>query len=657
MLVTVVVIARPCLTPWSPTSEAGCVIHPSDVEIGNGPPSTQPYPCARVLVLVSMAWRRPFGDRASAQGTVVEGQREQIANGSTQYIGEKGGNDAPPTYQDASGAPVENNSPLGYDVGPVTITLLNITMMIGAGIYSTPASILNGTGSVGVSFIYWTLGYLLCLASGAVYLEFTAYFPSRSGSEVVFLEQAYPRPMWLFPTTFAVQSVILSFGSANATVMANYLIAISGHEGTNWQIKGTALACYSLATLTLVFNTKYAYWFSNGVGIVKICTLLFVIITGFVVLGGGTRVENPTANFQDAWSGSKTASAYGMTTALYRIIFSYGGYNNAFNVANEVKNPVRSLKIYATAALTTVYILYMFANVAFFAAVPRELLEKSGLTVASLFFTQVFGNSGNVRGLNFLIALASFGNMIAVIIGLSRRIRECGRQGVLPYTRFWVSTRPFGTPLGPYLVIWSLTALMILAVPAGDAFTFVNDLGVFPTAAFNLAMAVGIYVVRWRRRKANLPEPEFKAWHVVIIFNICIQLYLLIMPWYPPAGGQYAGDVSFWYATYAVTGIGILLICAAYYWLWASLLPKWRGYKLRQELVSFDDGAQSNQLRKIPNADVPEWDSTHDASGRLVGPSADEVLVQEKGVRISSEASNSDTGKHIPNAVRETYNV
>lgn len=104
--------------------------------------------------------------------------------------------------------------------------------------------------------------------------------------------------------------------------------------------------------------------------------------------------------------------------------------------------------------------------------VPREEFENSGLTVASLFFTAVFGNSGAVRGLNFLIALASFGNMIAVIIGLSRRIRECGRQGVLPWTRFWVSTKPFGTPLGPYAVIWSLTALMILAVPAGDAFTF-----------------------------------------------------------------------------------------------------------------------------------------------------------------------------------------
>ncbi|GKT51323.1 uncharacterized protein ColSpa_11504 [Colletotrichum spaethianum] len=84
-----------------------------------------------------MAWRRPFGKGSGATGTVVEEQGRQVSTGSVQYIGEKGGNDAPPTYQDASGAPVEHNSPLGYSVGPVTITLLNITMMIGAGIYST----------------------------------------------------------------------------------------------------------------------------------------------------------------------------------------------------------------------------------------------------------------------------------------------------------------------------------------------------------------------------------------------------------------------------------------------------------------------------------------------------------------------------------------
>ncbi|KAF4763806.1 hypothetical protein N7455_010502 [Penicillium solitum] len=580
-----------------------------------------------------MAWRRSSSKTPAALSTAVEGPTGEVTTVGGKYIGETGGNNATTTYQDASGAPVEHHSPLGYSVGPVTITLLNITMMIGAGIYSTPSSILSGTGSVGVTLVYWTLGYLICLTSGAVYLEFTAYFPSRSGSEVVFLEQAYPNPKWLFPTTFAFQSVILSFGAANATVMANYLIAISGHSGTDWQIKGTAVACYTMATLVLVFNTKYAYWFSNAVGVVKICTLLFVIVTGFVVLGGNTKVENPKANFQDAWSGSSTASAYGLTTALYRITFSYGGYNNAFNVANEVKNPVRSLKIYATTALTVVYVLYMFANVAFFAAVPKDEIAGSKLTIASLFFSKVFGDSSAVRGLNFLIALASFGNMIAVIIGISRRIRECGRQGVLPWTTFWVSTKPFGTPLGPYLVIWGLTMLMILAIPAGDAFTFINDLSTIPTAAFNLAMGVGIYVVRWRRKNANLPEPEFKAWHFVIIFNILIQLYLLVMPWYPPSGGQYAGDVSFWYATYAVTGVAILLACGIYYYFWAFLIPKWKGYKLRQELLSLDDGVQSNRLQKVPVAEIQEWDATHDAAGRLI-ESPVEIQVQVKGIDV-----------------------
>lgn len=59
------------------------------------------------------------------------------ATGILQYVAESGGNDAPSTYQIATGAPVEDHSPLGYNVGPVTIIFLNISMMIGTGVYST----------------------------------------------------------------------------------------------------------------------------------------------------------------------------------------------------------------------------------------------------------------------------------------------------------------------------------------------------------------------------------------------------------------------------------------------------------------------------------------------------------------------------------------
>lgn len=73
------------------------------------------------------------------EATVTEGL-DNISVGSTKYVGERGGNDAPLTYQEATGAPVEHNSPLGYSVGPVTIVLINVTMMIGTGIYSTRTS-------------------------------------------------------------------------------------------------------------------------------------------------------------------------------------------------------------------------------------------------------------------------------------------------------------------------------------------------------------------------------------------------------------------------------------------------------------------------------------------------------------------------------------
>ncbi|KAK8085887.1 high-affinity methionine permease [Apiospora hydei] len=528
--------------------------------------------------------------------------------GSLEYVAEAGGNDAPSTYQIATGAPVEDHSPLGYNVGPVTIIFLNISMMIGTGVYSTPSSILSGTGSVGLSMIWWLLGGIISLSSAAVYLEFTSYFPSRSGAEVVYLEQAFPYPRFFFPTTYAMQKVIMSFRSSNCIVLANYLFATAGRTGTEWQIKGVALAGYTVVLLAVAFHTKYSYYLSNAIGVVKLATLIFIAITGLVVLGGHSRVSDPNANFANSFEG--TATPYGITIALYRIIYSYGGWNNAFNVTNEIKNPVAQIKRNGTISIVTVTVLYILANVAYIAAVGKENLKNSGAIATTLFFNAVFGEARAVQGLNLLIALSTFGNLLAVMLGSARMLRECGRQGVLPWTRFWVSTKPFNTPLGPYLLDWGLTAIVILALPAGDAFNFVADLAVYPSAAFSFMAAVGLYLVRWRRRRAGLPRSAgFRTWHAVIVFNVLIQLYLLVMPWYPPSEGASA-DVSFWYGTYIVTGLAILAACGAYYGVWVHAIPRWRGYQLRQQLVDFGNGAQGYKVVKVPLAGVAEWDAT-----------------------------------------------
>jgi len=59
-----------------------------------------------------------------------------------------------------------------------------------------------------------------------------------------------------------------------------------------------------------------------------------------------------------------------------------------------------------------------------------------------------------------------------------------------------------------------------------------------------------------------------------------------------------------------------LIACALYYFAWIYILPKLRGYRIRQEILQLDDGAQSHKLVKVPISDLQEWDSQHDALGR-----------------------------------------
>ena len=48
-------------------------------------------------------------------------------------------------------------------------------------------------------------------------------------------------------------------------------------------------------------------------------------------------MEDPYINWRDAWRGTSSATAYGATNAMVKIIFSYAGYTNAFGLVNEMK--------------------------------------------------------------------------------------------------------------------------------------------------------------------------------------------------------------------------------------------------------------------------------------------------------------------------------
>ena len=82
------------------------------------------------------------GDSKKAQFNVDGAYGNDVKElGSLEYVQEFGGNDSKPSYQEASGAPVEGVSPLGLHVDGFTTVFLNIGQMIGTGVFSTRTSL------------------------------------------------------------------------------------------------------------------------------------------------------------------------------------------------------------------------------------------------------------------------------------------------------------------------------------------------------------------------------------------------------------------------------------------------------------------------------------------------------------------------------------
>jgi hypothetical protein len=100
---------------------------------------------------------------------------------------------------------------------------------------------------------------------------------------------------------------------------------------------------------------------------------------------------------------------------------------------------------------------------------------------------------------------------------------------------------------------------MILAPPAGDAFNFIVDLQSYPSNVFFFATTFGLLLIRRRRSRLGIEGTEFRVWNAAIAFSLAVNVFILVMPWYPPPGGRFGGDVSFWYATYCVVGLAMLV--------------------------------------------------------------------------------------------------
>ncbi|RCK63915.1 High-affinity methionine permease [Candida viswanathii] len=511
-------------------------------------------------------------------------------------------------YDETSGDELEAGVQLDQNVksiGVISATFLIINRCIGAGIFATGASIYNFSGSVGASLMLWVGGTIIAFSGLLVYLEFGSIL-TRNGSEVVYLQHIYKKPNFLVISAYAVYALTMPWTAGNSIVTGEYILTAAGKEVTQWNSRGIALAVVTFAFAINAFNAKLGLWVANTLGSFKIIIILFIIITGWVGLGNGIKSSNfsPTHNFSNAFDG-ETPTGYGIVNALYNVIWSYVGYSNASYALGEVKNPQKVLKVAAPSAFIGIAIAYMLVNIAYYAVVPTEVISTSKRILVAEFFFHAFGTNAS-KAASVFVALSAWGNVMSVIFAQGRIITQLGRQSVIPFSRFFGSSKPFNTPFTGLLEHWIIGIIFICAVPPGDSYNFILNLVSYPLNVINSFLGAGLIWIYIRKRQGKIEwNPPIKASLPVAIFFFLSSLYLVVAPYIPPTAGQSVYE-SLPYWLHAVVAWGIFGLGGIYWAVWTQLLPRLGGYKLVEKEVLGDDGFWRNKVYKVAK------DSTED---------------------------------------------
>ncbi|KAK0609605.1 amino acid permease-domain-containing protein [Bombardia bombarda] len=431
---------------------------------------------------------------------------------------------------------------LGRNLGWSSAYIIIISRVIGSGIFATPGAIVSSVGSIGLSLLLWVAGALISWCGLAVSLEYGCMLP-RSGGDKVYLEFTYRYPRFLASTLVAVNAILLGFTASNCIVFGEYLLYALGSAPAENPIRVKLLAVSLMTVITIIHGCflRTGILIQNVLGWVKIGLVLFMVGTSAVVVVSGynnhgkeghvgSRHDGPSpVEFPTTWDGIWEGSVWNwgiISTALFKVFYSYAGLQNVNNVLNEVKDPVRTLKSAATTGLVTACLLYFLINVAYFLVVPLEDIKESGELIAALFFERTFGPTVGRVLLPLAVATSAAGNVMVVTFALARLNQEIARQGFLPYGDFLSSSRPFGAPLGG-LIVHYIPSVVVMCIPAKNIYSFILEVEGYPGQFFVVATSVGL--IWLRRTRPDLSRP-YKAFLPAVWFRIVLSLALIAAP-------------------------------------------------------------------------------------------------------------------------------
>jgi APA family basic amino acid/polyamine antiporter len=209
--------------------------------------------------------------------------------------------------------------------------------------------------------------------------------------------------------------------AAVAVTFANYLLALTGWSPSlALPIAGAAIV--TLTAVNIVGVAPGAYT-QNVFTVLKLAGIAALVA---VALRPG-EVVSPVTAASPAAPGSVIA-VLGM--ALSPILFSYGGWQQTNYIAEEIREPERTLPRALVLGVIIVVVVYLLANVAYLRALGIDGLAASSAPAADA-MERTFG-AGSRKLIALVIVLSTFGFLDLVILVSPRVYQAMAADGLFP---------------------------------------------------------------------------------------------------------------------------------------------------------------------------------------------------------------------------------
>jgi len=387
-------------------------------------------------------------------------------------------------------------------LGVWTAAAVTMGIIIGSGIFRTPTTIAQLTGSVGGIALVWTVGGLITLCLAVCLAELATMFP-RAGGIYVYLREAYgPAVAFVFGWTFLL--VNPAQWAAVSLIFAEYLGAFVPLTPDGKRLTASALVLFVSAANYC--SLRFAAGIQNFATSAKVLALAGIALLVFL-LGSGHASDG--ALMQPVQFALPALGVFGV--AVVAVLWPYEGVAASCALSGEVRDPAYTLPRALILSVLGVMALFLFINAAYLYVLPLQAVAGSSLVAADA-MRAVSGPTG-AAVIAACVMLSTFGTVAAVAIVDPRVFYAMARDGLF-FERIGAVHPRYQTPHIAILITAGLAVLYLWVRTFEQlAAQFILGLWLF----YALAVA-GLVVLRVRRPLAPRPYRTFGYPVVPVLF-------------------------------------------------------------------------------------------------------------------------------------------